>query len=115
MNKNDDDISQTTTGQWGIDPVMVKGRRAVDYQLPKGALNTPSDRAYGIGGWMPNALGDNTLKVTTRFNKEMIEQSVIAGAGIDIHQQFVKRILNLQDQGVRDALIKLGWTPPPDQ
>lgn len=63
----------------------------------------------------PSMFGDNVFQVITRFNKEMIEQSVVAGAGVDIHQQFVKRVLNLQDQGIRDALIKLGWTPPPDQ
>jgi hypothetical protein len=62
-----------------------------------------------------NAFDDRNLQVITRFNKEMIEQSVIAGAGLDIHQQLVKRVLYLQDQGVREALIKLGWTPPPGQ
>jgi hypothetical protein len=60
-----------------------------------------------------NAFDDRNVKVITRFNKEMIELSVIAGADVDIHQQFVKRIIYLQEQGVRDALIKLGWTPPP--
>jgi hypothetical protein len=61
-----------------------------------------------------NAFDDRNVQVITRFNKEVIEQSVFAGAGVDIHQQFVKKMLNLQDQGIRDALIKLGWTPPRD-
>lgn len=25
------------------------------------------------------------------------------------------RIIRLQEQGIRDALIKLGWTPPPKE
>ena len=24
-------------------------------------------------------------------------------------------VLRMQDEGIRDALIKLGWTPPPDK
>ncbi|MNL82696.1 hypothetical protein D3C87_2101350 [compost metagenome] len=24
-------------------------------------------------------------------------------------------VLRLQDEGIRDALIKLGWTPPPEK
>ena len=50
-----------------------------------------------------------------QLRHKIVEQSVAAGAGVDIHQQFVKRVLNLQDQDIREALIKLGWTPPPGE
>lgn len=31
----------------------------------------------------------------------------------DVRQAFERRILDVQDAQIREALIKLGWTPPP--
>lgn len=54
---------------------------------------------------------NNEIKVNTRFNKDIIESEIDYGV-IDTRQQVVKNIIKLQEQGVRDALIALGWTPP---
>lgn len=53
------------------------------------------------------------IKVVTKFNKHFIEQHEEYNNGLnDIHQQITKRIINLREEGVRKALVSLGWTPP---
>lgn len=53
------------------------------------------------------------INVTTRFDANIIEQSVWSeGRPDDIRQEMFRNIVRLQDQGIRDALIALGWTPP---
>lgn len=48
-------------------------------------------------------------KVKTMFNKNQIIQE----SGFDdLRADIVRKVIDLQDAGVRDALIKLGWTPP---
>lgn len=32
-----------------------------------------------------------------------------------LYEQVMRRVMNTQDQQIRDALIKLGWTPPPPE
>lgn len=54
---------------------------------------------------------DNEIKITTRFNTDRIEQEV-QYPGSDLIASKMKQVLNLQDQGIREALIKLGWAPP---
>lgn len=54
-----------------------------------------------------------TITANTRFNTDEIRQvwrvsDVIHG---DVHEY----IMNLRDQGVREALKKLGWTPPGEE
>lgn len=53
------------------------------------------------------------IKIITKFNPYFIESS-LEGVGIEQFGfgQLSKRIINLQDEGVRKALIQLGWTPP---
>lgn len=55
------------------------------------------------------------IKVVTKFNKYLIE-SRLEGVGIEQFGfgKISRKIINLQDEGVREALIKLGWTPPKD-
>lgn len=50
---------------------------------------------------------DHTIRVETKYSESIIEQATISPMG-DIVQQ----VIRLQDEGVRDALVKLGWTPP---
>lgn len=50
------------------------------------------------------------IRVETRFNDDMIEQT-IRGPGLS-GEIIIKSIIRLKEQGVRDALISLGWTPP---
>jgi len=51
------------------------------------------------------------VNVKTKFDDDIIKQ-IITDDFDDLHQIFCEQVINLQDQGVRDALIKLGWTPP---
>ena len=51
----------------------------------------------------------NKLKVNVRFNKDSIESS-ISTSGYTFDP--VVRIMELHEEAVRAALIKLGWTPP---
>jgi len=53
------------------------------------------------------------IKVITKFNADLIE-SRLEGVGIEQFGfgRLSRQIISLQDEGVRKALIKLGWTPP---
>lgn len=51
----------------------------------------------------------------TRFNPEQIEQDLHYGFGNGDRQLISQKILNLSEQGIREALIALGWTPPKEQ
>lgn len=58
----------------------------------------------------------NIIKVVTKYREDLISQEIQMGppqrgyTGPNI----MERVLHLQEEGVRTALIKLGWTPPPD-
>jgi hypothetical protein len=57
----------------------------------------------------------STVHVETKFNKDRIEQQIIfedCHSPIDMIDNVAVQVMNLQEQGVRVALIKLGWTPP---
>lgn len=53
--------------------------------------------------------------VETKFSKEMIKQSTTIKDGDRVINSVVSNIIRLEEQDVRDALIKLGWTPPKDK
>lgn len=58
----------------------------------------------------------NEYKVECRFNKSVIELSGGFDHGMgDPLRDPTKKIINLEDDAVRKALIKLGWTPPCDK
>ena len=59
-------------------------------------------------------------KIECRFNKSRIELS----SGFDsdhnnemqsLTKKITKKVINLEDDVIRQALIKLGWTPPCDK
>ena len=50
--------------------------------------------------------------VETQFNKELIKQSTILMDDGKIISTMASNVIRLEEQGVKDALIKLGWTPP---
>lgn len=53
------------------------------------------------------------VKVVTSFCNEFIEQhEEYTLAYPRKNMNIAKRIINLQDEGFRNALIQLGWTPP---
>src|SRR5690606_5646148 len=51
------------------------------------------------------------IQVQTSYSPEAIRQTTI---GLDGHK-IAEQVVNLQDTGIRRALIKLGWTPPDPQ
>ena len=56
-------------------------------------------------------------RVSTMVSCQVIVQEVDMPCLLDPENDarrelLYRRIVNLEDQGVRDALIKLGWTPP---
>ena len=53
--------------------------------------------------------------VETKFNKEMIKQSTVLMDDGKIISTMASNVIRLEEQGVIDALIKLGWTPPKDE
>ena len=57
---------------------------------------------------------DKRLKIITKFNRDIIIQEVMDDYVRDTVRNRVEYTMNLRDEGVRKALIKLGWTPPPD-
>lgn len=58
---------------------------------------------------------DNRIEVITEFNADIIKQHVQYPANLHgLHTTLVKDIIHLKEQGVREALIQLGWTPPAD-
>ena len=52
------------------------------------------------------------IEIKTAFKNGLIEQSIIERGELGPEHEFARRVVNLQEQGVREALIKLGWTPP---
>ena len=53
----------------------------------------------------------NAYEVNTKFNKDLIIQET-GFSGSDRNSDMARNVIQLQEQGVREALIKLGWTPP---
>ena len=57
----------------------------------------------------------NDLRITTTFTPVQITQE-ITGPEIDwrtmTREVISREVMQLKDEGVREALIKLGWTPP---
>jgi len=52
------------------------------------------------------------VNVNTKIDDDTIKQQIIMDDFEDMHQRFCEQIVNLQDEGIRNSLIKLGWTPP---
>jgi hypothetical protein len=52
-------------------------------------------------------------KVDTFFNKDLIIQEVKYVDTVENTQTIISRqVMDLKDDGVRQCLISLGWTPP---
>ena len=61
---------------------------------------------------------NNEITVVTNFNEDVIEQSVefpdqYLSLGSTSISRKAKDIIRIKEQHVIDALIALGWTPPP--
>lgn len=53
----------------------------------------------------------HSIDVRTMFNDNRIVQEVYETFDRD-SRLLIRHVLDLQEAGARDALIKLGWTPP---
>jgi hypothetical protein len=53
-------------------------------------------------------------QIDTRVFEDRIEQDLLMSTNLldDTMSVVTREIMNLKDKGVREALIKLGWTPP---
>lgn len=56
---------------------------------------------------------NNAITLDTRYNTDEIRQE-LRGSD-DIRGNVHEHIMNLRDQGVREALKQLGWTPPGEE
>lgn len=45
-----------------------------------------------------------------KVNNLIIQESYFNHNGI--REQIIRKVFNLMDEGIRNALIELGWTPP---
>ncbi len=55
----------------------------------------------------------HNLKVKTEFTKSHISQSVqLIDYEAEMFRNISQQLIPLQDEGIRQALIELGWTPP---
>lgn len=52
------------------------------------------------------------VRVATRFDKNRIMQVVTFESKEDPIHTLMGRVLELQDEAAKQALIALGWTPP---
>lgn len=52
------------------------------------------------------------IKVETNFNSNIIEQIIKYEDHFKYEDTIVRHVCDLREEGVRQALIKLGWTPP---
>jgi hypothetical protein len=53
---------------------------------------------------------ENRVYVNTSFNCDEIRQSTTSDS--DLITKHIDDVIKLKEQGVIDALISLGWTPP---
>ena len=58
------------------------------------------------------------MKIETLYNQNEIRQRVIESGNPFLkndHELYCERVIKIQDDQVKQALIDLGWTPPKDQ
>jgi hypothetical protein len=52
------------------------------------------------------------IKIETKFDSSMIHQRVYSLGDENTIHSIMDEVMKLRDEGVREALIALGWTPP---
>lgn len=59
------------------------------------------------------------MKIVTEYNQDMIKQYLENDNDFNVLKQMQEKMLEevifLKAEGVRKALIKLGWTPPKEE
>jgi len=54
----------------------------------------------------------NEIRVNTRFDNTQIIQDVSYMDSGEFIRTTTSQVMNLKEQGVKEALIRLGWIPP---
>jgi hypothetical protein len=83
----------------------------VDEVLPEASSGTPMPEVGRPLVVEPKDY-ENTVRVKTQFNKDIIEQSSISSENYSVFQEISRRIVKLHDQGVQIALAELGYLNP---
>lgn len=52
--------------------------------------------------------------VETKWDEGLIQQDIISDMN-GVRERMWTNLVKLQEQGIREALIDLGWTPPPER
>jgi len=56
---------------------------------------------------------EHGFKIDTSWSEDQITQCVNS-VHDGVTTELYRNVVDLQDQGIRDALIAMGWTPPKD-
>lgn len=49
---------------------------------------------------------------TKTFDKSIVQESGYADERGELARGFSRRVVSLEDEGIKQSLMKLGWTPP---
>lgn len=90
---------------------FVPPMQKVDEVLPEASSGTPMPEVGRPLVVEPKDY-ENTVRVKTQFNKDIIEQSSISSENYSVFQEISRRIVKLHDQGVQIALAELGYLNP---
>jgi hypothetical protein len=90
---------------------FVPPMQKVDEVLPEASSGTPMSEVGRPLVVEPKDY-ENTVRVKTQFNKDIIEQSSISSENYSVFQEISRRIVKLHDQGVQIALAELGYLNP---
>lgn len=85
---------------------FVPPMQKVDEVLPEASSGTPMPHVKKPFEYKPD------IKVKTEFNEDIIQQSVAFPRQESLFNHIAKQILFLQEQGVQQALYKLGYLSP---
>lgn len=55
---------------------------------------------------------EKEVKVSVNNNKIELESWILAN---EVRSNFVRKVVDTEDLLIREALIKIGWTPPKDK
>jgi len=79
-----------------------------------GDFDAVADGTDKVHVHMPSPLAPNELKLTTRFSMDtgVITQDLL---GPILEGSLTRWVMETHEAGIREALIQLGWTPPPEK
>lgn len=90
---------------------FIPPMQKVDEVLPEASSGTPMPEVGRPLVVEPKDY-ENSVRVKTQFNKDIIEQSSISSDSYSVFQEVSRRIVKLHDQGVQIALAELGYLNP---